>query len=140
MRTGELPKGVYVLRARIERWRQRRAHPRAPMPAELWGEAVSWARQGRPHGVSRALGVNYNALRRRVAEQEAAGRGVAGSTADAFVEVCAGRLAPLLGVSDTAACVLEVANGDGARLTLRLASPEVVDVAAVVRGFVERRP
>ena len=78
-----LPAGVKELRTRVERWRRTRER-RTAMPADLWAEAIALARSGRPYTVARALRVNFEGLRRRMAESAADGRGAAAP--GAFVE------------------------------------------------------
>jgi hypothetical protein len=133
--------GARAVRARIADWRRTR-EKRSPMPAALWGDAVALARREGTFGVARAVGVDFESLARRVAEARAGTAGEepaaagAGPTASGFVEVSG---AQLLGVSGAAGAVVEVADGDGARLTIRLATATALDVAGVVAGFRGRR-
>ena len=120
------------LRDQIARWRRTR-EKRSPMPAELWAEAVGLARSGGTYPIARALQVDYESLARRVAEADAGERG--GTPAAAFVELTG---AQFLGSSAPAGPVVEMADADGVRLTIRLTGGSALDVAAVVHGF--RRP
>jgi hypothetical protein len=134
-RTGPaLPAGVKLLRKRIDYWRRTRDR-RTPMPADLWHEAVALARSGRAYAVAHALGVNFEGLRRRMAEVGAscAGAGAAG----AFVEVSG---AQILGAAASSApgTVIELSDGNGERLSVRLATGVEVDVAQVVAAFRRR--
>jgi hypothetical protein len=129
-RLGAPPAPVRRLRDRIEGWRRTR-EALSPMPTGLWGEAVALARDLGPHRVARGLGVSYESLVRRVAEASvgAGGREVGGQ---GFVELSG---AQLLGVSASVGSVVEVADGEGLRLTIRLGAGEKVDVAGLVEGF-----
>lgn len=124
----------------IRQWRQIRAKP-GPMPEGLWEEATSLARTLGVYRVSRALGLNYGALKERVAPT-----GQRGSrTRDAgplprksrgsFVEV---RGVPLLGGFSNEGTVVEVVASDGTRLTIRLKGGNP-DITALVNAFRERR-
>jgi hypothetical protein len=129
-----LPAGVKLLRKRIDYWRRTRDR-RTPMPADLWHEAVALARSGRAYAVAHALGVNFEGLRRRMAEvgTSCAGAGAAG----AFVEVSG---AQILGAAGAGAPgpVVELSDGGGVRLTVRLAAGTYLDVAGVVAAFGRR--
>jgi hypothetical protein len=103
------------------------------MPADLWAEAIALARSGRPYTVARALRVNFEGLRRRMAESAADGRGAAAP--GAFVELSG---AQILGASSASGAVVELSDGDGVRLTVRLAAGAEVDVARVVAAFRQR--
>jgi hypothetical protein len=127
-----LPAGVKELRRRIERWRRTRER-RTAMPAELWTEAIALARSGRPYAVARATGINFEGLRRRMAESAADGRGAAAP--GAFVELSG---AEILGATSAAGAVVELSDGDGVRLTVRLAASAEVDVARIVAAFRQR--
>jgi hypothetical protein len=100
------------------------------MPESLWQEAT---RLARVHGVSpvcRHVGLGYASLQKRVA---AAGDAPSHEPKDegGFVELSA---AQLLG-TPAAQTVLELSDGDGMRLTLRLAPGSEVDVLGLVQGF-----
>jgi hypothetical protein len=126
-----LPAGVKLLRKRIDYWRRTRDR-RTAMPAHLWGDAVALARSGRPYAVAHALGVNFEGLRRRMAET--ASRGSGGSAPGAFVELSG---AQILGASGagTPGAVVELSDGGGVRLTVRLAAGSELDLARLVTAF-----
>jgi len=132
MRGGGLPAEVQQLRQRIERWRRTRER-RPPMPAGLWAEAVRLARDGRAWAVARALGVNFEALRRRMAE--AAGNPPApGRDPPAAFGERSG--AQVLGATGgTTGTVVELSDDGGIRLTVRLAAGDTLDVPRVVAAF-----
>jgi hypothetical protein len=96
------------------------------MPAELWAGAVALAMSEGTYRIARRLRVDYQALARRVA---AAGGERAGN--GNFIEL---RGADLLGGTT----VVEVAEADGARLTIRLGGGTGFDAAALVGAFRRR--
>ncbi len=118
---------------RIAQWRGTR-EKRTAMPAGLWAEAVALARREGTFATARALGVNFESLARRVAEERAGADGGA-AHASAFVELSG---AQLLGSRATAGPVVEICGGDGMRLTIRLGGDTRLDVVAVVQGFCRR--
>ena len=124
-----LPGGVKQLRRRIDRWRWTREKQTA-MPADLWSKTIALARRGRPYTVARALGVNYESLKRRMAEASP-GDGGAGS---GFVEFTGAEL-----LQSTPGAVVELSDADGMRLTVRLMPRAEVDVARIVAAFRQGR-
>jgi hypothetical protein len=129
-RVRALPAGVKQLRKRINDWRRTRDR-RTAMPADLWDEAVALARPGRAWAVARALGINFQALRRRMAE---AGDDAPPASPSAFVELSG---AQILGGVSAPGAVVELSDGD-ARLTVRMATGAEIDVAGVVAAFRRR--
>ena len=57
-----LPPPVADLRQRIEHWRSTRAK-RGAMPKDLWEEAARLARRRSVYAISKALRLNYEALK-----------------------------------------------------------------------------
>lgn len=107
------------------------------MPAELWDEAVRLARGGRAYQVARGAGVDFQSLRRRVAEaQTTGGRAVGTAASGEFVEISG---AELLGSAAVMGPVVELVDRNGVRVTIRLGAAEKVDVAAVVKLVCSRR-
>ncbi len=95
------------------------------MPAHLWDEAVGLARRLGLSPVKAALGLNYESLKERL--EESGDRREAPSAR--FIEVSGAQLVPAAGP------VIELANADGMRLTVRLAAGSALDIAEVVRAF-----
>lgn len=122
-----LPAGVKLLRKRIDDWRRTRDR-RTAMPVDLWDEAVALARPGRAWAVARALGVNFQALRRRVAES-APGTPSRGPATGTFVELSG---AQILGATGT---VVELSDGGGIRMIVRVAAGAALDVPRLVAAF-----
>jgi hypothetical protein len=125
-----LPAGVKLLRKRIDYWRRTRDR-RTTMPADLWAETIALARSGRPYSVAHALRVNYEGLRRRMAETAAGARAAA---PDAFVELSG---TEIIGSASASGAVVELSDGD-ARLTVRMAAGVELDVARIVAAFRRR--
>lgn len=127
-----LPDEVKQLRKRIDEWRRTRDR-RTAMPAELWDEAVALARPGRAWAVARALGVNFQALRRRVAETASRAPG-SGTAPAAFVEL---RGAQILGATTAgvSGSVVELSDGGGIRMTVHLPAGAELDVPRLVAAF-----
>jgi len=119
---------VKEVRAAITRWRRTRER-RTTMPAELWSAAVALARTRGTYRVARALRVDYESLARRLAQ---AGGERTTTQGGGFVEL---RGADLLG----GATVVEVADVDGARMTIRLGAGCALDTAAALVGAFRRR-
>ena len=128
----ELPVGVKRLRERIERWRKTRSR-RTAMPAELWTEAMALARSGPKFSIARALGISFEVLRRRMAEAAA---GDAEAKPGAFVEVSG---AQLLGVTPEPGTIVEMSDGAGVRVTVRMAPGAEVDLAGLVTALKRHR-
>lgn len=116
--------GLARLSEDIGQWRRTRAKL-SPMPAELWRRATSLAQQLGIHPVQSALGLNYEALRSRVAAGASAG-----PPAASFVEVSGADV-----LRTTAGAVIELADGCGWRLTVRLPGGAPCDVAGLVEAF-----
>ena len=109
--------------SRFERWRRSRIQG-TRIPAALWRAAVAAARE---HGVSKvasALRLDYYGLKERlesapVSEPESAGRG-------GFLEI------PLLTPSSSE-CVLELEDGQGARLRVELKGAVPAELETLAR-------
>jgi hypothetical protein len=124
---------VKQLRERIDHWRSTRVKL-WPMPEDLWNEATALARELGVHPVERVLRLNHESLRRRVEE----GTSPSGSAEGAgeFVELSG---AQLLGLPVAAGPVIELSDGNGVRLTVRLEAGSRLDMARLVEAFRGRR-
>ena len=101
------------------------------MPARLWNEAASLARELGVHRIKCALGLNYESLKERVGK--AGEGGGAPAKAPGFVELSSTQLlGPACGV------VVEVSDADGGRLTVQLGTRSELDVAGLVEAFRRR--
>ena len=125
-----IPEEIQALGRRVARWRRTRAK-RSPMPESLWREAT---RLASVHGVSpvcRHVGLSYASLQKRV-DATGGDRRPEAACGGGFVEVSA---AQLLGAPVVPQTVLELSDGQGRRLTLRLAPGQEVDVRELVESF-----
>lgn len=113
------------VRRALEAWRKSRKHPQ-PIPEWLWRQMTVLARR---HGVSRVsqvLSLDYYALKRRVAEIS---KVPSASVSPEFVEL---KFPPSNG---TPACVAQLEDGQGRKLTLRWAAAPGAELLGLVQGF-----
>ena len=113
---------------KIEQWRQRR-RPRARIPEELWREAAELAGSYGINRTARALRLDYYSLKKRVAVAARSGK-----CAPAFVELLPGGM-PVSGPE----CLIEVEDGGGVKMRIRLQGGELPDVAGLIGVFRECR-
>jgi hypothetical protein len=127
---GAVNETIEGLRTRIDAWRSSEDRGKR-MPAELWQEAGAAARRMGVFCVSRALGLNYQTLKRRACLEESSPSKVVSHPR--FIEVAG--FAPFNGVAGGDA-ILEVVSTDGVRLTVRLkdSSPMLLSVIQTLRG------
>ena len=130
-----LSEDVVQLRARVKHWRKTRRR-RSPMPEALWEDAASLARVHGVYPICRELRLNYENLKKRAAQ---APRSIldGSSRAGGFVELQATQI---LGASAAAQTVLELSDGAGMRLMLRLAPGDAMDVPCLIGAFRRERP
>lgn len=137
---GEQPEELSRMRRRLDEFRRGSRQGKA-LPEWVWSGAGRLARRYGVHATARALGLEYNKLKRAssgVAVAPAAGgaarrpRAGAGSAVK-FVEL--GGLTPLNGVAAGEAFV-EVVAADGVRVAVRLkdSSPALLAVIGALRG------
>jgi hypothetical protein len=108
------------------------------MPEDLWVEAVRLARSEGAYAVARDLELSYGTLRKRLERTMRAGRQPRGSSSavKGFVELEGGEL---LGALSAGGSVVELTRSDGAKLVVRLAGAEALDVVALSEAFFARR-
>ncbi len=115
-------------RRRLEVWRKSRSRGKR-IPAPLWALAAALART---HGVSRVsqtLGLDYHGLKRR-ADATTPQRRSRLKPPPGFVELpLIGQ--PVLGPN----CTVELARGEGARMTIRWEGKEGLDLVGLVEAF-----
>jgi hypothetical protein len=102
------------------------------MPAALWAEAVRAARSCGIYAIARAVDVDYGALAKRVAEDPGAGPDDSESSAVRFVEWTG---AQLQGVPAATGSVVELSDGSGRQMTVRLNGGQELDVVGLVSAF-----
>ena len=128
----ELPAGVTRLRRRIEEWR-RRGEPRTMAP-ELWAAATVLAKVHGICPISRALGIDYGGLKRRMGGGIGRGRR---RGSPRFVEVDG---APSLGSAfASASTTVELWSADGSRLVIRLREGAGTDLLSLAASLWQRR-
>ncbi len=103
------------------------------IPPQLWAAAIDMVDVHGACRVARALNLDYEMLKRRVAQ---AGRKVATTTdlAPRFVEL----FAPAGAMSAPGAqpqCVVEMTNGRGARMRVELSGPGLQGLSALCSAF-----
>jgi len=127
----KFPAKVKAVRTRIERWRRTRKK-RTQMPEDLWTAAVGLARVHGVYGMSQALTVNYETLRRRTTDsRKPKGTRRSGTTAG-FIELDAGQF---VGTPDPTGTVVELVDRDGAKLTIRFPGSRQVDFEGLANWF-----
>ena len=117
------PTDLAAARQRCEHWRSTRSKPYR-IPAPLWTAAVRCATKYGVYRTCRALGLDYNCLKRRV--MAVAAPPIAPAT---FVE-----LLPA-GPNGAAECVVEVERPGGAKLRIELRGRGIPDLADLARRF-----
>lgn len=126
---------VKQVRGRIEHWRRTRAK-RSPMPDPLWEAAVRLAQAEGVYPIARALQLNYQTLKCRVALASSGGsRRPVG-----FVELTPIPAHPAHGSGSVPGgeTVVELSSGAGATLTIRLPAERELDVERLAGAFFRR--
>jgi hypothetical protein len=145
--THAVPARLEGIRRRFERWR--RAHrARSRLPEGLWAASVQAALAYGIHRVSRALRLDYYALKKRAEQQSAvvvplrAKTGKAGKGARAVKAVKAGRAAgttflELPAAMPAGGCqyTLELEDADGAKMRVHVQGVQAPDLATLSRSF-----
>jgi hypothetical protein len=136
-KTQAIPARLEAGRRRFERWRRtRKGHSRIPDP--LWTSAVKLAGAYGLCRTARTLGLDYNALKRRVASarpSDSLGPKTVGAkaarqeTATAFVELVPPQRACL------PECIIELEHPRGAKMRIHLTGAEAPDLAVLSRSF-----
>ena len=123
----DLPAVIERVRGQFVAWR-RQKQGRERIPEALWRSAVVAAEQYGVHRVSRALGLDYVRLKRRVGEQVVTEGQRSGSDA-VFVELD-GR------VMETATgCVVELEKAGGTRMRICVRDGAAVDWCRLKEAF-----
>jgi hypothetical protein len=122
-----MPARLEAGRRRFERWRRtRRGHSRIPEP--LWTSAVKLAGAYGLCRTARTLGLDYNALKKRIHSadpHDSSGP----ETATAFVELVPAERAGL------PECLVELEHPRGAKMRIHLKGAAAPDLAALSRSF-----
>jgi hypothetical protein len=119
---------VEEARRRLEVWRKSRSRGKR-IPAPLWALAAALARKHGVSPVSQRLGLDYNGLKRR-AETIRTPRRSRLKPPPGFVEL------PLIGQpAQRPNCTVELARGEGARMTIRWEGKEGLDLVGLAEAF-----
>lgn len=116
------------LQRQLSAWRQKRTG-RTRLPEAVWGAATDLARTQGPSLVARALRLDYYKLRQRLT-----GTSSFPTVPATFVEL---KGAPLAG-ADGGESSVELVDGTGARMTLRVRS-DLATLVALAQSFWRRR-
>jgi hypothetical protein len=122
---------VEPLRCQFETWRQTRKQ-RERIPEGLWEAAAKLAGAFGIGRVARVLGVGYYALKERA--QAGCQPSRSGHPGAAFIEL------PLPAPIPRSDYVVELEDGRGAKMTLRLAPGSGSEVVALAQAFWRRQP
>ena len=133
------------LREQIRAWRSARHRP-SRMPSEIWDHGVILAREFGVCKVARAVGLDYTALRKRVA----AAKEIPGLVLPTFVELPGTLFAvedpsvPTLEAPATAqpggpGTLIDIATPDGVRIRIQLEAGRGMEAAGIVAAFMGGR-
>lgn len=125
-----LPHQLESLRRRFEAWRKTRKKP-GRIPQKLWDSAARLARSHGPGRVAQALRLDYYDLKRRTLVSESARATPAEPT---FVQIEAG------GSSWEENCLVEIENGTGQKMTVRLSGGSCRELVGLAEAFLRRHP
>ena len=149
---GGLPARLEGVRVRFETWRRTRT-VRSPIPETLWNSAVTMAGLYGLNRTARALRVNYYSLKKRIERDDSAAGDDAGSkirrrlscqksVAKKDADAAGRDSATFIELPSTAVgsceCLVEVEDGRGAKMRVRLHGLAMPDLAALGRSFWQR--
>ncbi|MCK5804251.1 MAG: hypothetical protein KAI66_15545 [Lentisphaeria bacterium] len=125
-RVKHLPAAIEGVRTHFENWRAVKSK-RDRIPERLWKMATKAARQHGVHTVSRAVGLEYSALKRRVGP----------ALSDPSTEVT--RFVELQGMpaADRAGCVVELEKSNGTRMLISVRDRATMDWSWMKDAFLE---
>lgn len=123
-KTQALPPSLAKARRRFDRWRKRN-RPRARLPEDLWSAAVELGLEYGVNPTAKALRLDYYSLKKRLEAFE--GRD---DPASPFIEILPG-----MGSAASADCTMEIEDGNGAALRIRVQGVDLPDLAAIARAF-----
>ena len=138
-RNEPLPEDLDPLRERIRVWRTSRHRPN-PMPPPIWDHAVVLAREFGVCKVARAVGIDYTALRKKVAKAME----LPGLVLPTFMEL--GRLVaeeapPHTSLGNQAAgALIDISTPDGTRIRIQLEAGRGMEAAGIMAAFLGGRP
>ncbi len=124
----ELQSPLESVRYRFKQWRETRKNRRERIPENLWSAAVELRKQYSVNQISRALGLNYNDLKKRMLEQGAYSKRNKLSLSD-FVE--------LDWQNDFSAseCVIEMEDTYGSKMRMSFKGNADLDLLELGKAF-----
>ena len=123
-----LPSPLDSLKYQFEQWRKTRKNRRERIPETLWSAAVGLRKQYSVNQISRALGLNYNDLKKRIPEQNDYSKRNKLSSTD-FVE-----LAWQNGFS-ASECVIEMEDTYGSKMRMSFKGSADLDFLELGKSF-----
>jgi hypothetical protein len=130
-RREELAAQIEPRRQQVEAWRQSRSRRSQPMPEPLWEAATALAKSYGVSPVQRILRIDYRGLEYRalgVRKGKAQGR-TARPTGTTFVEL------PALTPARRAEHLVELEDGTGRKLTVRVSGGTLGEVVPLIQAF-----
>lgn len=127
------PEDLDPLRKRVDIWRTTRTS-RGHTPAEIWDTAVALARIYGPCQVARAVGLDYKALRSRVAKAPEK----PGLVKPTFVQLPAVPI-PQAKATPAPVTTIEISSPDGSRMRISLEAGRGMEAAGIVAAFLGSR-
>jgi len=120
-----------ALRREFERWRRKHGGRGSRIPEGLWAQAAEVARTEGVYATARALRLNYERPKERVAGLAQAPCGSVGSAAAAFIEVPMG---PLGG----GRMLVELVGRGGEQMRIQFASVSSAELVGLAQAFWSR--
>jgi hypothetical protein len=146
----EMPSDVLSVHSAIEAWRSNR-QKRTPIPSEIWSSAVGLAERYSVHRISRALRLNYRALKRRLIDSTEASRKLSKTNTEEgsryeFIELCGAGMMTSAGEAGSAIVSgshnddhermeIELCDRAGGRMTVRVSDGSRVNLPDLVSSF-----
>jgi hypothetical protein len=127
-----VPTPLSLARRQLDQWRSRQSG-RKRLPRELWSTAVALAREHGINKTARTLGLKYDSLRKHLEATPpgASGLGTAGSE---FLE-----LLPRTMMPSSIECTIELEDGSGGKMRMRVKGASVADLVSLARGLRDGR-
>jgi hypothetical protein len=123
---------IEPVRQRLQAWRRARKHLHEPIPQSLWKAMAQLARTYGVSRISHALRVEYYPLKQRA--QSAEGAPEANRQECPFVQL------EVPAPTSPSGCIVELENGSGTRMTLRLAPGAEAHLLALVQALWRKEP
>jgi hypothetical protein len=119
-----------LLKEQFDQWRAARRKGEK-IPPKMWEAAIRATSEHGVYRVSRALKLDYAALKQRAAESD----GSAGRPTPRFVELAVPHGLPVLTQGPEPQCVVEMSNAHGATMRVQLHGPALASLPALCQAF-----